>query len=703
MTPLRRLLPILLAACLASAGVRWANNLRLAEVAERGGREAWISTDPDSLYHMRRLERALGAGGEVSAYDPLLDHPSEGGAPISLYPDESGTPIPWPSAYTRVLWAIAAPLSPPAGPERDRFVEHLTGSLPLVWSALTSLLVALVAGRLAGRGAALVAGLTHAFTFASLRYSYLGMGDHHAWTSLLHMAWLAASTEALAAGVSRTKATGWGLFAGLCAGASLASWVPTLIPLSLFQLTLLALLFRRSSELPAGLVPFTLAFHGAALLVALPEVLASPWGALDLLNLSRLHTFPLLLGFMGALMVHLQPGRGRRLALGTGLAVLVSGALFQADLALAWSWLSAGDAFMANITESQPLGGDALHWLGYGAVLLPIAWILCLRGDCDERWAWLITVPALAVMAYLQRRFAEGLAAPAAVVLAVGLCRLVSSERAGALTLLGVLAVAAHPGVVRTTWNRCVGGVLWYESTRLVEARSLRAACLWLREQPQAGAVLAQWDHGHLIEWAARRPTLATNFGGYLGERWMDPWRVLTATDEAEVQGILTERDVRFVLLASDWQRNRVPMEELNPDLSTSLAARLVPRGEPGRDPAQDDLGTLRLVHRTGSAWVYEHVLGALLEAEGQPGETLRVSLLLRLDGEPFEWAAHVQVGEDGRARLRIPHTTEQGEGGLQAVRPARWTLGLSLEGEVDVPLEAVTSGARVELPPRGS
>ena len=137
----------------------------------------------------------------------------------------------------------------------------------------------------------------------------------------------------------------------------------------------------------------------------------------------------------------------------------------------------------------------------------------------------------------------------------------------------------------------------------------------------------------------------------------------------------------------------------------TSLAARLVPRGEPARDPALDDLGTLRLVHRTESAWVYEHVQGALLEAEGEPGEILRVSLTLRLDGQAFEWSAQALVGEDGRAGLRIPYSTDPGEDGPRAEQPARWSVGKALErtGVVEVPVEAVLAGSPVELMPPGS
>ncbi|MDA1267414.1 MAG: hypothetical protein O2816_20220 [Planctomycetota bacterium] len=214
----RSLLAVLCVVALVSAWVRVANNLRLAEVEDAGGRPAWFATDPDSLYHMRRLERALDSGGWIDPRDPLLDHPTADGAPI-----------PWPPTYTRVLWAASAPFAPDDAELRRAFVERTTATAPAVISVLTSVLVALAAARLAGVGAGLIAGLLHAVNFASMRYSHLGIGDHHAWISLLHVAWLAAAAEGLRALDRPRLALRWGALAGLFAGAGLTSWVAALL------------------------------------------------------------------------------------------------------------------------------------------------------------------------------------------------------------------------------------------------------------------------------------------------------------------------------------------------------------------------------------------------------------------------------------------------------------------------------------------
>src|SRR5688572_8938845 len=104
-------LALLLAILVASVSwfAREAQNRRVV-LPERGG---WITTDPDSQYHMRRLERALDEGGEVAQVDPRLNAPE-------------GAAIPWPPYYTRVLQATLAPFAPEEG--RASWIERNVGS-----------------------------------------------------------------------------------------------------------------------------------------------------------------------------------------------------------------------------------------------------------------------------------------------------------------------------------------------------------------------------------------------------------------------------------------------------------------------------------------------------------------------------------------------------------------------------------------------
>ncbi|MDA1265259.1 MAG: hypothetical protein O2816_09305, partial [Planctomycetota bacterium] len=123
-----------------------------------------------------------------------------------------------------------------------------------------------------------------------------------------------------------------------------------------------------------------------------------------------------------------------------------------------------------------------------------------------------------------------------------------------------------------------------------------------------------------------------------------------------------------------------------------------MPDGVPRRNPALADLGTLRLVYLGSSGapdaspgnplcWVYERVPGAEVVAQGAPGESLRVSLEFRIDGRPLEWVATAQVGEDGHARLRVPHSGQ-----------ARWRRGTT-SGSLSIGPEDVSGGATLTLP----
>ena len=136
------LVAVALGAGLFSGWIRRASAARVAAAPDEGGAAAWFVTDPDSLYHMRRLERALAEGGVVAGRDPLLAFPEHEG--------EGGAPIPWPSGYTRALLALAGDRAPGEPLDRERWVEHEVARWPMLFAALTSGGAALVAGAFAG-------------------------------------------------------------------------------------------------------------------------------------------------------------------------------------------------------------------------------------------------------------------------------------------------------------------------------------------------------------------------------------------------------------------------------------------------------------------------------------------------------------------------------------------------------------------------
>ena len=547
-----RLPGVLLLVVLASATVRWANHLRRSQLPGGDPAAGWFCTDPDSLYHMRRVERLL-TEGRVSQSDPLLGAPLRD-TPLVVPEDplgsqrnaSPGTAIPWPPAYTHILGLLASPAGASAPAVRRRVIEETVASLPFWFGCATSLFVALAAAGLASRGgrpgraapsgpaeAALVAGLYHAFAFGSLKYSHLGTGDHHALVSCLMALLFLVVSRALAGaaepGSDRDPSPGaipLGLGAGAIAGLLLGTWVASLAVLVLVEVALAWAFMTLDRRGVARLARCGLTMHLTALACLSPALLASPWLELQpwsVINLSQYHAAHLLAGAAVCLFACLAfpaASRGRRAVyLSLAAASLLSLALLTPlaqPLGEALIWAAATDPFMAGVHESQPLlsslgnpaGGPlmAARYLGWGLFVAPFAW-WALRpapgtGRASTGLLWWVALPPLVLAALLQRRFADLALVPLA--LALGLWLPATLNRALApgpqsplrrLVLLPLLLLAlplcAHGRVLWTTAARAASAEPYPETAEAIRERGRRELYSWLRERreaPPAGA-----------------------------------------------------------------------------------------------------------------------------------------------------------------------------------------------------------------------
>jgi len=746
-----------------------------ADVPEQAG---WFSRDPDGLYHTRRVARALDEGLAVAGRDPRL-----------AFPD--GAPIPWPPYYDQFCALALAPFAPAELPARRIWLEHAVATLPALFAVATALLAACAAWSLArdrrapaATAAALVAGITLALCRSSINYSVVGAGDHHAWVSLLHGLLLVVATAALGprALQSRARSLGLGVAAGALGGLLLGSWVAALLYVLGLQVVLGWMLRRRAREDQPGLAVFGLAFHVTALLVLLPAVLASPWRVEHpwiVVDLSWFHLAELALGAA----VFVPPaiaGRGR-LASGTRAArrypwgvaaVLAAGALAlqftgagpAAGIAEGFAWVSRVNAFMGTVQESAPLlgprsgGVDQLFLaLGYGVVLLPIAWALLAREAVLRRrdaWLpWVVVTPLLLAQALTQRRFGEALALPMAVVLGYGAARLFPSTATDGerRARFGLLPLAAALAAVVLQWpslNMSLvalrGDERWEVGGPADTILGNRMLYEWIRGHTPPGedyAVLAHWDRGHAIEWVADRPSVATNFGSYVGEDgYRDPSRFFLEQDPLRARALLERRRVRYVIVPASLPMNVASMiratdpdllhrylragsdggSETTPAWLATMGARLLAHGYqvvPPEVPAEarsNPLGFLRLVYvspwvdpgfpRPGTAtpqpsgFVWEHVPGAMVAATGEPGEVLRVEFRISYAraGYSVNWGAAERCDDRGVARLWIPYATDapNGDG---TVQDARWTLG-ERGGALVIPEVSVEGGRPIVL-----
>ena len=755
--------------------------------------EGWFSTDPDGLYHTRRVERGLQQGLPTAGVDPYLDYPH-------------GSRIPWPPYYDSLLALAIEPLAPEGSDDgaytaRRAFIERAVGTVPIWFGLLTVALAAGMAWRVS-RGsptvvrtsAALAAGGTLALCRVSINYSVIGNGDHHAWVALLHGALLLVTAAACCRGnLGRPgRSALFGVGAGLLAALMLGSWVASLLYVINIQLVLAWLLFRRARDELPGVATFGLAFHLTAAAAILPATLWSPWREefpWMVVNLSWFHPAQLLVGalvFVPPLVWRRSLASGsvgaRRYpwlvaaALLAGAALLwVTGSSPARGVAEGFAWVSRADAFMAAVFESQPLvgarsggSGQLFEALGYGVLLLPVAYAPLAWKAFARRHDVLVPVavalPPLLVQALNQRRFADVLAFVMAVCLGWAAGRLVArlagdgpGPAARALWPAAALAAALLLQWPAVSWTARVHSRSAEQDGTSDYLLGDRMAYEWIRTQYPAPdrdpelpwAVLAHWDRGHAIEWAADRPTVATNFGTYVGEdSYRDPARFFLSEDPLAARALLQERRVRYVFvpgsipgdvpafvriadpsLSSKYLTLRNGVPGYSPRWFSTVSARLVNGGiqvaQAGTplEARGSPLGFLRLVYVSPIAhpgyhlpdgkpmpanFVWEHVPGATIAARGLPGELVRADLAIRYRRSERQFPAArgdyrleltfvARCDTTGIARLWIPYSTEvpNGEG---VVDSARWSIG-ERSGPLVIPEAAVQGGAPIRIP----
>lgn len=769
----RALLALCLCVGLLAGAVREACDLRHAR--EPGSESAgWFTLDPDSLYHMRRVERALDEGLPPAETDPQMNFPH-------------GARIPWPPYYTWLLTFVIgpqlsdlpdldadSPFARGARASRHDRIEQAVASVPCGLAMMTSVLLALAAWRLTqGRSdgerlcAAALAGGTYALLGASLQYSALGNGDHHAWVVMLLAAIVCVAARALRE--DELQARGRSAWRGVALGALSAllvgSWVGGLVYVVLLEGTLGLLLFVHARRALPGLAGLGLVFHLVWAVGLAPAVLSSPWRAEQpwmLVNLSWLHLVHPLVGalvFVPLVLSRSESLRPRWPWIVGAMLMLLFAALAFGDFALArgvregFAWASRADEFMAFITESQPLlwgplggFGALVGLLGFGALLAPLllaseAWSAWRARRIEFLFVFLLFL-ALLAQALTQRRFADAFGVPLALVLGLGLPALLFrfvQPTTGLASALGlVLAFASNYPTLALCVERRRD--LWLARTT-DQARPLHALYERLRTLPgRDEAVLASWDHGHAIEWIAGRPSIATNFGSYLGrDSYLDPWRFFLESDPAKAEALLEARHARHVLLCGDFTKDlEVMLRLLAPDERRSyllipregvvfpsqkffdtLAGRLLVLGRTASLSARgltgDSLPFLRLVHVSPSVlaspppiphtsdpvrvgWIWERVPGARVELMGTPGERAQVSIELSCNGERWTWLGSATVGPDRSARLRVPYATDAPNGDTLAAGPARGFVG-ARSVEFAVREADVLHGADVRVP----
>lgn len=669
----------------------------------------------DAFYHLRRIVYSVVRFPDVLDFDRYINFP-EGAKPI------------WSPCFD---WAVALVSLPFFQAGELRSVERVAVWVPPVLGAATVVLLYGLARRHLDAATAVVSGLVLSVLSAHFWYSQIGFVDHHAAVALVSTGLLASAMTLLdrqACDPEARGATRSAFATGVALGLALLVWPGSLLHAGLVQAGLLVYLLSRPTA--QGAARFALRFallQVVACALLLPLGLASEWpqwGAYSPVVLSRFQPWWFgLLGLFGVACAVawrrplLGGSRARRITSAAVLgAVLLGGSLLALpDLTSgagdAWRWLARTESFQAAVGESLPLFseagsfgvGPAVSRLSWFVLLFPVALLLAVR------WAWrrphrpalllwLGWSGGLFAATLLQRRFFNSFSVAMAMVMGWAVCQVYRglpawlpggavARHAGRAALVAGVIALLYP-LAGTYQHHVVNELPFSDAPQrfrpwVVRQRSMIQMARWLgnKTPPTTGwlnpgrqpeyAVLAPWELGHVIEYAARRPTVTDNFGDDLGERNFKLALRYYQSREPAASAILDRLGARYVI--AQLQHNF--LGEVPPDGSVFWALYFYDGSEPERPGRRDPpaLERHRLVYES-LPWsqeaeaapaffkIFEHVAGARVAGRAAPGARVSVALPLRTNrGRELVYRTHTTADAGGRYTLRLPYANRDG------------------------------------------
>ena len=582
---------IVAGATLVGLGLRLASAPHLV----RGGLHLWY--DPDSSYHMLRVERTLANFPHVPSFDPDANAPG-------------GFRCPWPPGFDFALAAAAWGLGGTAA------ATAAVGTwAPAVLGAAAVPATAWLAFELGGARAAGWAAIAVATLPGHIYKTLAGRPDHHAAEALISPLVLALVLLALRTG-SRAAWIGVGL--GNAVAISMWPGAVILPGLIAVGLTIAGMVRARrgvaggSGEPPLQLQQGWLVAGGTTLLLIVPLCWLSPLGRAGGWSFEELSWFQPA-GLVAAILAPWLGAWAARAprAAAAGAAGLLAVTLLSpigANLLGGLRYVAPADPWLAATQEVHPLTlARAFGFLGYGAALLPLllaAWVW--RGRAEGRVLtaapWIGAALALCL---LQSRFINIGAVAAAVLYGIGLAAWPASRPEGRATTQWVGAGAV---LWLIAWLPC--GAALGQIRQAHEALSPRPALTEtltdLRRRPKGIVMASPWE-GHWIESMAGQRVIGNNFhtnrAGNLATA-----RFFAAGTEAEAAAALRERPVRYVLLTE----TAAPLSRLGADMlhrprpDRPYAARVV-RGDEVPPPTwRLRFSSGRPAEPSGAAFLFE-------------------------------------------------------------------------------------------------
>jgi asparagine N-glycosylation enzyme membrane subunit Stt3 len=645
----------------------------------------------DAAYHARRAFYTFEDFPRLLLFDPYLAFPE-------------GAAVPVPPLYD---WALGA-AARVAGRSPGTFDQVAAWSSPVLGAASVPLVFA--AGRLLGGvGVGLGAASIFALLPVSITFSSVGNCDHHAFVALLYAAFLACGLALLRPSVGRGERAALAAVLAALRACVVLSWTGSLLYLGVADgsLLLAAVLGGRREVLVAQ--------AWGALVAAAPVALWLLWvgtpfggpfsGPLSWLQVSLLLGTAWTAGGM-AVAEALRPAAGAtgRVARVAGLGavallVLLAVPSVRAALTPLLQLGAKADVWAPRNAEQRALFGSGLpgkspaELYGLFAYLIPLAVLAPLLRVREPRWrdravfaaAWSATLGALAIQ---QVRFGNDFAPAASLCFAFGLRelarRLPDRLPRGARACVAVLAGGLLMGPAIA--NEAVRVPIALASLRGEEhllptpRQSLYQFAAEIRDNtPETSgyadpdrrpeySVLCLPGFGHVMIYAAHRPTPAGNMGPYLDEGKFEAANAFfRARSEEEGLALVRRLGARYVLTAAnaglrpphlDYRLHREDGSARD-GRSQISHFRLITEGPKDGRPIRQMYPRLE-PRRLVVYKLFQVVEGAVLEVRAAPGAEVQAELLLETPiGRRFVYRALGRAGADGVARIPVAYATE--------------------------------------------
>jgi dolichyl-diphosphooligosaccharide--protein glycosyltransferase len=694
----------------------------------------------DASFHTYRALASLDRFPSFLSFDQYLNFPD-------------GAVVPSPPGYDLLVAGMALLLG-----GTQRMLESIAASLPALTGAATVLPVYSIGWQVGGRRVGLLAAFLIAVMPANAVYSLLGYADHHAAVAFLVACWLAMAVRIADDRVPMRTLVLSSIGLWLVRTAMMATWSGSVLYLALGDGSLaIALVATQATAAPLAALALSLvasALAIAPLVAASPAPLGGPLSAIDLSWLQPL-ACAALAAWTGAIALRARfaPSRPPRrraieaLLFGTlALIALLATPSIRDNVSVGLAFVSKTDAWGAAVLEQLPLFSHApgavsatmlFGWLAY---LVPLAPFLALpllrapatRGAGIVLFAWSAALGALTLS---QNRYACDFSVMAAVLFACALLaastwcarRVTNSVRAEWIIAMSASTVLLAPAFARfhlpqlrsglNNASRVEHGIPGADrALATVHGTALRFAQEIRRVTPETSGfqrsephpeygILSDPSLGYTIQYAARRPTPASNAGPYVGaENAFAVQRFRALGTEEEALELANRMRVRYVVTEARAEYGpRTLLQQLHARDGAGYRGmprweqlRLVTEGPAGGRPLATILGGVppwgRIPYK-----LFEIVPGAVLDVPCPPGEkaVARISVRTPLR-RTFTYTAEAIASDDGRARMRVPYATE-------TTSPARplgpWSITAGDEVyRVDLRDAEVLSGATVSV-----